>query len=126
MHSACRWPHERCISISPCHETEAWVLADGDAVLDALGYRGSPESGGLPVNAKSAERLTNPKAVIEAAVSHVRGRRRVGDIKPIFAAIALRQSFQRLRGASSFLDFEDDLRSALVDIGCIRNPDGQR
>ena len=126
MHNVCQWPHQRCISISPRHETEAWVLADRDAVLDALGYRGSPESIGLPANARHAERLTNPKAVIEGAVSHVRGRRKTVDIKPLFAAIAQRQSFERLREARSFLDFENNLRSALFDVGCIRNFSGRR
>jgi hypothetical protein len=100
MHVLCSWPCVRCITIAPRHETEAWVLADPRAVTSALGYLGSPESIGLPGNAVQAERLGDPKAVLEAAVSQVRKRRRLFDAKQIFPAIAQRQSLVNLREAS--------------------------
>lgn len=120
MHALCGLSPARCITIAPRHETEAWILADAQAVTAALGYRGAPQSIGLPRNATEAERLGDPKGVLAEAVSRVRGRRRPFDVKQIFPAIAQRQSLTNLREARSFLTFEADLLAALADLGCIR------
>lgn len=120
MRALCNWPPARCITISPRHETEAWVLADPSAVTGALGYLGTPSSIGLPSDANEAERITDPKAILAAAVSRVRGRRRPFDVKQIFPAIAQRQTQANLRRAGSFAAFEADLCAALTDLGCIR------
>ena len=119
MHALCSWPSVRCITISPRHETEAWILADPEAVTAALGYCGSPASIGLPGNANQAERLGDPKEILASAVSQVRGRRRPFDAKQIFAAIAQRQALANLRQAKSFAAFEASLLAALADLGCI-------
>src|ERR1022692_1991484 len=117
MHALCDWPPVRCITISPRHEVEAWILADSQAVTSALGYNGSPGSSGLPTSAAEAERLPDPKAVLSGAVAHVRGRRRRIDVKQIFPAIAQRQSFATLRQTRSFASFEASLLAALADLG---------
>src|SRR5580658_3155737 len=119
MNAVCDWPLVRCITISPRHETEAWILADSLAVTSALGYNGSPESIGLPVNAAQAERLGDPKAVLSDAVDQVRGRRRHTDVKRIFPAIAQRQSLAKLRQPRSVAPLEANLLAALTDLGCI-------
>jgi len=119
IQARCAWPPVRCITISPRHETEAWVIADPEAVTGALGYRGPPESIGLPLNPCQAERLVDPKQTLEAAVVQVRGRRRPYDAKQIFPAIAQRQSLAVLRKAESFAAFEDKLLAALTDLGCM-------
>jgi hypothetical protein len=33
MYHACLWPRVRCITISPRHETESWILADPQSLL---------------------------------------------------------------------------------------------
>jgi hypothetical protein len=38
MRELCGWPATRCIVISPRHETEAWILADAEAITATLGY----------------------------------------------------------------------------------------
>lgn len=119
MHAVCNWPLVRCITISPRHETEACMLADPQAVTEALGYLGSPESIGLPPDANRAERLGDPKAVLTAAMANVRGRRRQADIRQIAPAIAQRQSLAKLRRATSFVAFETSVRAALTDLGSI-------
>jgi len=119
MHALCSWPRVRCVPISPRHETEAWILADPQAVTGALGYLGSFASIGLPGNASEAEGIGDPKAVLEDAVKHVRGRRRPFGVKEIFPAIAQRQSLAKLRQARSYVAFETCLRNALGDLGCI-------
>lgn len=119
MHAECDWPTVRCITISPRHETEAWILADPQAVTAALGYLGSPNSIGLPGDANQAERLGDPKAVLAEAMIQVRGRRRSPDVKQLFPAIAQRQALSKLRLARSFAAFEANLLAALADLGCI-------
>jgi hypothetical protein len=119
MRDLCNRPPVRYITIAPCHETEAWVLADPQAVTAALGYGGSPDSIGLPGDPNQAERLVDPKAVLAEAVYQVRERRRPFDANQIFPAIAQRQSLRILRNARSFTAFEIDLVAALTDLGCI-------
>ena len=119
MHQLCDWPKERCIPVLPRPETEAWALADPIAVTTALGYRGSPESVGLPANAAESERVRDPKAILGAAVAQVRGRRRSVDAEQLLPAIALRQRLRWLRDAPSFVQFEGQLKAALAHLGCI-------
>lgn len=119
MNELCDWPLERCIVIAPRHETEAWMLADPDAVKNSLGYSGSHNDLALPANAVEAERLVDPKQTLEAAMRTVRGRRRTLHIQQIIPAIAQRQSLNSLRAAQSFRQFESELSDALVSIGCI-------
>jgi len=122
IHTLCEWPQKRCIPVMPRHETEAWVLADPMAVTSALGYRGSPESIGLPTNAAAAEQVRDPKAILKAAVAQVRGRRRPVEAEQILPSIAQRQSMPQLRKAQSFTRFEERLKVALSDLGCISLP----
>lgn len=119
-HALCGFPPERCVIIAPRHETEAWILADLDAVANALGYRGNLATLGLPSNAQEAERLVDPKAVLRSAIVSVRGRRASIDIQQIIPAIAQRQNMEHLRRSRSFRDFEEALANALRSLGCMR------
>jgi hypothetical protein len=116
----CAWPFECCITITPRHETEAWLIADGEAVTGALGYNGSPVEVGLPRDARAAERLNDPKHVLAAAIELVAGRRRSRSIDILFPAVAQRQRLEVLRGSTSFIQFEARLRQSLRALGCIR------
>jgi hypothetical protein len=117
----CGFPLERCVIIAPRHETEAWMLADRDAVGGALGYRGDLAALGLPADAEQAERLVDPKAILNAAIGGVRGRRSSQNVQQLIPAIAQRQNLAKLRGAASFSfrTFEDALARALKHLGCI-------
>ena len=119
MHEKCDWPPRRCILISPRHETEAWILADPDAVTKAPGYSGPADRIGLPANAKAAEKLVDPKQVLADAANAVRNRNRPSNVQQISAAIAQRQSIELLRQSKSFGDFEAELHRALADLGCV-------
>lgn len=118
-HNQCHWPSERCVVIVPCHETEAWVLSDPVAVLDALGYRGRPEELRLPADAMEAERLVDPKATLDEALRKVRHRRAYRGSSDLFTTIAQRQSIDQLRRSVSFQGFETKLRRGLSSLGCI-------
>lgn len=115
----CNFPMERCIIIAPKHETEAWMLADCDSVASALGYRGNVNDLGLPSNAAAAEKLVDPKAVLNQAIQQVRGRRARPNVHQFIAAIAQRQDLDRLRESESFRSFEAGLTNALTTMGCI-------
>nr|QQZ49751.1 DUF4276 family protein [Phenylobacterium glaciei] len=119
MRRLCEWPTDRCIVIAPRHETEAWILADPAAITATLGYTGTAASIGLPASPAAAERLPDPKATLQQAVAQVRGRRRPIDLAQIFPAIAQRQSFAELRRSASFRAFEERVRVALNDLGCL-------
>ena len=115
----CGFPLERCVIMAPRHETEAWMLADRNAVGEALGYNGDLNLLGLPSNAAEAERLIDPKLVLNQAIRQVRGRRAKPSAKQIIPAIAQRQDLNKLRAANSFLKFESMLSKALISLGCI-------
>jgi Domain of unknown function (DUF4276) len=119
MADLCGWKSERCITITPSRETEAWVLADPNAVTAAFGYNGTPASVGLPANARAAERLNDPKAVLVEVVASIRKRRSRPSPTQLFPAVAQRQSIASLRQAASFRAFESSVRRGLADIGCI-------
>lgn len=119
MFVRCNWPPVRCITISPRHETEAWILADPQAVAAALGYNGPPSDLGLPGTARLAEQTLDPKAVLEAAVQIVRRKRRPYDPRQIYPAIAQCHSLANLRRAESFAAFETRLQTSLTDLGCL-------
>lgn len=119
MHAVCAWPSTRCITITPRHETEAWVLCDPDAVTDALGFRGNAADIGLPRNAAEAERLRDPKETLNTVIRNVRGRRRGENPTILYPAIAQRQDLGKLRASVSFAAFETKLIAALTDLRCI-------
>lgn len=118
-HALCGWPTERCVLVAPRHETEAWVMADAEAVMAALGVAGGAHRHGLPTDAAAAEALVDPKGLLGGVIAGFgrRGRRR--DPSAVFARIAQDQRIEALRGSRSFRDFEAGLRRALVSLGCL-------
>lgn len=115
IHNLCDRSLERCVTITPRHETEAWLLADASAVTGALGYSGLPEEIGLPNDARIAEQVADPKLVLTEAINAIVGRRRRPRIENVFPAIAQRQQLALLRRSPSFAQFEQRLRT------CLRN-----
>ena len=94
MHELCELRSERCVLLRPASMTESWALADPQAVLETLGYRGTPSELGLPADAEQAEDHPNPKTCLDSALRTVRGPRRSrGD--SLLPAIAQRQSIGR-------------------------------
>lgn len=119
FHNTCQWPPARCVIIAPRKETEAWVLADPQAVASALGYPDPSRIPELPQDARQAESLTDPKATLQNIISSVKRGKRTSFAENILPAIAQRQNFAALFGSQSFTDFGTRLRSALVDMRVI-------
>ena len=114
----CEWPCDHSVFLSPRHETEAWVLADGNAVCRALGYRGPPSELGLPSTAAAAERIGNPKTKLDEVVRSVSQRAYRGGTSRLLSLIAQEQDIEMLRGCSSFQAFEISLLKCLSVLGC--------
>ncbi len=119
MHERCELRAERCVLLLPASMTESWVLADPQAVLDTLGYRGRPSDLGLPIDAGKAEVHPNPKTCLDSALRAVRGPRRSRG-ETLLPAIAQRQSIDALRRSKSFCEFERSLHAGLRDLGIVR------
>lgn len=118
MHEECELRLERCVLLRPASMMESWALADPEAVLDALGYRGAPAELGLPSGAEQAEAHPDPKGCLDSALRSVRGPRGSrGD--RLLPAIAQRQSIDALRQSKSYQELERGLRTALGDLGIL-------
>ena len=118
MHELCELRSERCVLLRPASMTESWALADPQAVLETLGYRGTPSELGLPADAEQAEDHPNPKTCLDSALRTVRGPRRSrGD--SLLPAIAQRQSIDALGRSKSFQEFEGGLQRAMLDLGIL-------
>lgn len=118
MHELCGLPPERCVLLTPAPMTESWALADPEAVLETLGYRGAPSDLDLPGDAVRADAHPDPKACLEGALRSVRGNRRSRSVT-LLPAIAQRQSIDALRRSASFQVFERNLLSGLRDLGVL-------
>jgi hypothetical protein len=119
VYDRCGWPQTSCVTITPRHETEAWLLADSAAVTAALGYNGAPEQVGLPTDARAAERLVDPKSVLNGAIEAIIGRRRRQAVEFLFPAIGQRQDLAALRQSTTFCSFEERLRACLLSLRII-------
>jgi hypothetical protein len=121
VHDLCAWPADNCVTITPRHETEAWLLADGLAVTGALGYTGLPSTVGLPASANEAEGLVDPKQVLNTAIRNIVGRRRNQSLENLFPAIAQRQNLNELRQSPTFMQFENRLLGCLQSLRIIHD-----
>lgn len=115
----CNLPQEGVVFVSPRHETEAWALAEPDAICRALGYRGDIDDLNLPRSGREADRIVDPKAVLERAACWMSGRsyRRISGL---LTSIAQEQSIEALQTSPSFQRFESNVRAALIAYGFLR------
>lgn len=64
------------IAVIPIRETEAWLLADGNALRQAFGTSLSNSGLGIPASPRDVERIAEPKQVLDAACVMATQRRR--------------------------------------------------
>jgi hypothetical protein len=115
----CRLPKVRSINVAPKKETEAWVLADRRAVLEAFGLSAGYDTETLPRNPPECERLADPKVLLDEFATEVNRRRYRRGASFLYPTIGQRQDLAALRRMPSFNRFEADLRTALASLGCI-------
>jgi hypothetical protein len=92
--------------------TEAWLLADRDALLAALGVRGAPDGWCVPDSPQDAESVSDPKATLERAVRECR-RGRSTDVGRLYQPLSARVSLDRLKALRAYQEFWTELRGAL-------------
>lgn len=114
MTERCNLDGFRCVCLTPRHETEAWVLADGEAVLSAVGVTGNVVTYGLPATPQAAEGLADPKRTLEDALDAMQVRARSRHSELLFPAIANAQRLSELYRAPTIRTFRDRVRNALV------------
>jgi hypothetical protein len=110
-----------CVPVVPVRMQEAWFLFDESAIRAAAGNEAGELDLALPM-LKNAERLPNPKSVLDMALrtaSELTGRRlskmNVGQAKHRLATLI--SDFSQLREPSAFGAFEDYLKSVLMANG---------
>ena len=112
----------RSVAVVPVRETEAWALADGDALRGAFGTTLDDEGLGIPARPQEVERLPEPKQVLDHALREAVGgsRRRRHLVTTYLNAIGERVGLARLRRMPAYRRFEGDLRAALRQLGYLR------
>lgn len=110
------------VAVIPVRETEAWAIADGDAVREVFGTTLTDVQLGLPRTAAAVESILDPKVVLNAALDATnpspRTRRR--GASPMLNALGESVSLQRLRQLSGFQVLEAELRQALRHLNILR------
>lgn len=108
----------RVVGVVPVHETEAWMLCDGNALRDALGSTLDDRRLNLPRAAGEIEALSDPKARFDAVYLRAcGGRRRRRRGGPPRALLGEKVALHVLRRLAAFRSFEARLRQALVELG---------
>jgi hypothetical protein len=111
----------RCgVAVVPVRETEAWALADADAVRATFGTTKLAADLGLPSSLAQLEGLRDPKATFAGALRLARPGRQ-GRRRPSPAAfldlLGERSSITALNQLPAFNELLTDLRVALCDLG---------
>ena len=108
-------PRAEGVAVVPVQETEAWVLADGDALRAVFGSTLTDNALGLPAQVAALEQLAEPKLALHAAFLATRptGRRARAGATPLFNALGEQVALDRLRALRSFRTLELDLHVAL-------------
>jgi len=109
---------KRTVGVVPVREMEAWTLVDGDALRDAFGTVLDDAALGIPPRPREVESIFDPKQTLNQAYAKVVGakRRRRRTATDFFDAIGERVQLTRLRQVPSFGRFEQELRTALVEL----------
>ncbi|WP_433531847.1 DUF4276 family protein [Micromonospora sp. CA-263727] len=104
---------EQLVTLVPVRETEAWLLADGDALRSALGVpHWNDRSMGLPAQPASVERLPDPKRVLNDLMQRVSRSRR-----DHFVQLGELVSLDRLSEVPAFRRWWEETCDALVSLG---------
>lgn len=109
---------ERTVGVVPVREMEAWTLVDGEALRDAFGTELDNVALGIPPKPREVEGILDPKQTLKQAYAKVVGakQRRRTTAADFFEAIGERVQLSRLRQVPAFGRFEQELRTALVEL----------
>ncbi|GAB3800854.1 hypothetical protein GCM10027605_17180 [Micromonospora zhanjiangensis] len=96
----------------PVRETEAWLLADGEALRNTLGVRWSDADLGLPRRARDVEQISDPKKVLDQIMCRVSR-----PVRSHYGQLGELISLEKLREVPAYRRWWDDSRVALEALG---------
>jgi len=105
------------VAVIPVRMTEAWMLADPEALADVLGGGLTPAQLELPDPPKRVESVHDPKATLHRLMREAQGRRRLRPIGVLYEPVATRVNLDRLGRVPAYAQFVKDLTSALTRTG---------
>ena len=111
------------VGVVPVRETEAWVMADGEALRQAFGTSLDDGALSIPSHPRLVEHILDPKAALEDAWLAARGGRsgrRRTKAAAFLQGVGERVRLARLRDVPAFQVFEADLVAALNSLGIVR------
>jgi len=112
----------RLVGVVPVHETEAWMLCDGDALRDALGTSLDDRRLDVP-RVGEIEALDDPKARLQSICDlAIGGSKRRRPARPPRETLGEIVALDALRRLPAFRSFEDRLQQALVELGFLPAP----
>lgn len=122
IHDETRLEGSRICPVVPVRETEAWALADGDALRMAFGTGLADPDLGVPQHVRLVEQVTDPKRALRDPLEQVvgsRASRKVGAAS-FLPKIAETLDFAVLQDVPSFARLISDLNAVLMGLGFYR------
>lgn len=115
------------VPIVPVRMTEAWLLADPEALLEVIGTRSSVADLDLPEQARLVESDPAPKQTLERVVKDAtkqRRRRSTINVIDLYEPLARRINLERLQQVPAYQQFILDLSTTLALLSIITPIDG--
>jgi hypothetical protein len=104
--------------------TEAWLLADPEALRAVIGTNLETHALGLPERAHQVGSLPDPKQtlnqVIQNALANRPRRRRRLDVSTVYEPLARQISLERLGRVSAYQQFVNDMSETLIALNLIQ------
>ncbi len=110
-----------CVAVVPVRETEAWALADGDALRKAFGTTLEDRALHVPKRPRDVESIIDPKRLLDEAYAAVLtpSRRRRSKASDFFERIGESADLAVLELVPSFAVLKEDLLRALQSLGLV-------
>ena len=108
---------DKLVPMIPVQMTEAWMLADPEALRAVVGTRASVGDLGLPAHAREVESDPDPQRTLAEAVRNAlapRPRRRRIVTGDIFEPLARQINLERLGTVPAYQQFASDLTDTLI------------
>ncbi|GAA2545642.1 hypothetical protein GCM10010435_13330 [Winogradskya consettensis] len=103
---------EQLVTVVPVRETEAWLLADGDALRRAFGVQWPDSQLGVPAQPKDVEGLIDPKQVLDRSIGRL--SRSTADH---YSQLGAMVSLERLCQVPAFAQLWRETQQALEKLG---------
>lgn len=114
------------LPIIPVQAIEAWMLADYELLLAAIGTRMSIHDLGIPEKASQVEAISKPKQrpkeIIRKAYANRSKRQRDVDIDFLYEAMGDKINLDRLNQVPSYKQFVSDMTATLKTLNFIQWP----